>query len=97
MTASTPHPRSGENWLRRRGAILVSASSGGHEFPQVNTKAGKTRGASKDHLPAEAIQLTRSMLFAACIQAVTQQGTGWKTFAEFTQARIEKHWRSLQG
>jgi hypothetical protein len=48
-------------------------------------------------LPPEAIQLTRSMLFAACIQAVSEQGTGWKTFAESTQARIEKHWRSLQG
>ena len=182
----------------RDGAILVSAASGDHEFPQVNTKAGKTQGASKDHLPMkeweaffdkaatelalknggtkktgpiivddggddfgirsgtpiagkgvtmstafptgdgstttipyggrhlsdfvleqgqtrfmilrggtpinlgrdlppEAIQLTRSMLFAACIQAVTEQGTGWKTFAESTQARIEKHWRSLQG
>lgn len=181
----------------RDGAILVSAASGDHEFPQVNTKAGKAQGASNDHLPMkeweayfdkaatelalknagtkksgpiiidggahefgirsgtpiagkgttittafptgdgstttipyggrhlsdfvleqghtrfmilrggtpinlgrdlppEAIQLTRSMLFAACIQAVSEQGTGWKTFAASTQARIEKHWRSLQ-
>ena len=180
----------------RDGAILVSAASGDHEFPQVNTRAGKAQGASNDHLPMkeweasfdkaatelalkragtkktgpiiidggahdfgirstaaiagkgtaistafptgdgsttsipyggrhlsdfvleqgqtrfmilrggtpinlgrdlppEAIQLTRSMLFAACIQAVSEEGTGWKTFAESTQARIEKHWRSL--
>jgi S-adenosylhomocysteine hydrolase len=47
-------------------------------------------------LPPEAIQLTRSMLFAACVQAVSEKGTGWKTFSTDTQARIEQHWRSLQ-
>jgi hypothetical protein len=47
-------------------------------------------------LPPEAIQLTRSMLFAACTQAVSEKGTGWKTFSIETQARIEQHWRSLQ-
>jgi S-adenosylhomocysteine hydrolase len=177
------------------GAILVSAASGDHEFPQVQTKAAQQLGASKDRtpmkdwqktfdkaaaelagpkvsrpilttsvagaehgitipdlelpgggpgmatgfpvgdgtttsiplggvklsefvlqqqdrrflvlrggtpinlgrdLPPEAIQLTRSMLFAACIQAVSEKGTGWKTFSTDTQHRIEQHWRSLQ-
>jgi hypothetical protein len=176
----------------RDGAILVSAASGDHEFPQVQTKAAQMLGASKDRtpmkdwqktfdqaaaelagpkvsrpivttttnardditigdvagagpalsatfpvgdgtttsiplggvklsdfvlkqqdrrflilrggtpinlgrdLPPEAIQLTRSMLFAACVQAVSEKGTGWKTFSTDTQARIEQHWRSLQ-
>jgi S-adenosylhomocysteine hydrolase len=48
-------------------------------------------------LPPNTIQLTRSMLFAACVQAVGESGTGWKTFNPTTQQGIEAHWRSLQG
>jgi S-adenosylhomocysteine hydrolase len=47
-------------------------------------------------LPPEAIQLTRSMLFAACVQAVGEKTPGWKTFSPTTQQAIEDHWRSLR-
>jgi hypothetical protein len=47
-------------------------------------------------LPPDAIQLTRSMLFAACVQAVGETTPGWVTFSPAVQASIEEHWRSLQ-
>lgn len=47
-------------------------------------------------LPPDAIQLTRSMLFAACVQAVDETTPGWVTFSPAVQASIEEHWRSLQ-
>ena len=45
-------------------------------------------------LPPASIQLTRSMLFAACTQAVNEQLPGWKTFNESTQKLIETSWRA---
>ena len=47
-------------------------------------------------LPPSVIQLTRSMLFAACVQAVGEAGTGWKTFSPSTQQAIETHWKQEQ-
>ena len=45
-------------------------------------------------LPPLSIQLTRSMLFAACTQAVAEDRPGWKTFSEATQKLIETNWRA---
>ncbi|HEY1099911.1 MAG TPA: hypothetical protein VGF99_13335, partial [Myxococcota bacterium] len=45
-------------------------------------------------LPPTSIQLTRSMLFAACLQAVDENSAGWKTFAPQTQQTIERRWRA---
>ena len=45
-------------------------------------------------LPPASIQLTRSMLFAACIQAVGEKEPGWQTFAQSTQQVIESRWRA---
>ena len=48
-------------------------------------------------LPPNAIQLTRTMLFAACVHAVDETKPGCATFSPVTQAEIESHWRDLQG
>ncbi|MBI4820070.1 MAG: adenosylhomocysteinase [Deltaproteobacteria bacterium] len=47
-------------------------------------------------LPPKDIQLTRSMLYAACVQAMRESAPGWKVFDEAQQHRIEAHWRREQ-
>ena len=47
-------------------------------------------------LPPKSIQLTRAMLFSACLQTMREDGNGWKTFDVAEQGRIEAHWRKEQ-
>ncbi|MBI2378327.1 MAG: hypothetical protein HYV07_30285 [Deltaproteobacteria bacterium] len=77
----------------KRGLTDFYLKQGSRRF--VVLRGGTPINMDRD-LPPNEIQLTRSMLFAGCLQAAKEASPGWKVFDEGVQARIESHWREAQ-
>jgi hypothetical protein len=61
----------------------------------VVLRGGTPINMDRDIVP-RAIQLTRAMLFAGCLQAVGETRAGWRDFDADVQHAIEAHWRREQ-
>ncbi len=97
-TFTFPTPRGPASLSSRDGTEALSMTN--LFFRQGDRRFALLRGGTPINmdrdLPPTSIQLTRAMLFAACVQAVAETSPGWRTFSEGTQQRIESHWRQVQ-